>query len=291
MHSLISLQSAVSANSFTVRDRLISLNAIYTYASQLNHSCLPNTFHLFVPGTHAIKVYASRDLEPGEQVFISYGPDSIRHTLEERKSMIQKTWHFDCSCKDCVDPHRKEAVNGKWIHALKCSNPKCYEPVNPHGASCQACLTPIPECNLTFHSDVLSSGGEIPRHRHHRQDWESIEDFLETAESVYHPKSLALAKFYSHAADLGSWKPELGNRVTDLLFKSTATVEHIFGNPSIEHLNDCFSRMMTFKRASILDSDVLYLIKDNLHELFAGNGGLEELWEEVEDWKICSKLG
>jgi hypothetical protein len=275
-----------SANSFTT-DRNKDLLLTYTYASQINHSCLPNAFRLFVPGTHAVTVYASRDLKPGEQVFLSYGPVSVWHTIEERRQMIQKTWFFDCSCKDCLDPDRPDAINAKWVNALKCANSKCSEPVNPQSGFCKVCSTRVRKSSLDFHFALAPGEKMVPEHR--RNSWKRIEGFVKEAESVYHPNSLALSQIYKRAAEISITDPELRARFVELNHKSAAIIAKVFGNPSLDYLEDLFYRMAAFETANVLDMKVALEIGKNLRQLFLAKGTCEEFGEEILVWSSYKK--
>ena len=289
MYCELTIKHANSANVFGADENGMNHSFYFTYGSLFNHSCLPNTNHLFVPGTHALKVYTSRDLEPGEQVFITYGPDSIRYTLEERRKMIERAWYFDCSCKDCVEPDREDALNAKLINALRCANPNCSEPVNPASASCKACLTPIPKSHLDFHSSLaFDEKKEIPEHR--RATWSHVEDFLKEAASVYHPHSLAMHDLYIHASRIAYADPELAVKMAGNRFKASGILVKVCGMPSLHVLKDTFSRMRVVKKAHMLDSHAAQTIGKHLEALFGGEEGLDEFWEEIQDWKALMKM-
>jgi hypothetical protein len=184
-----------------------------------------------------------------------------------------------------VDPSRKEAINGKWMKALKCGNPKCPEPVPVSAKSCPVCSTPLPTSTLDFLKKSVSKSGGIPEN--YRFDWIYVEMYLKMASAAYHPKSLALAKIYSHAADLAALDPKTEDNVADYVVHILAGLRHVFGDQSMEVLKESLSLMMTLKRASSIDPGFLKDIMDYLNSF---RGGGEEFWMEFEDLKILMEL-
>ncbi|XP_064406459.1 histone-lysine N-methyltransferase SMYD3-like [Halichondria panicea] len=73
--------------------------ALYTTPSLLNHSCRPNTLALF--NGRQILFKAVRDINPGEQLFISY-TDTVQ-LLSERQTDLQKGYNFTCACERCLE--------------------------------------------------------------------------------------------------------------------------------------------------------------------------------------------
>ncbi|ESQ34307.1 hypothetical protein EUTSA_v10007288mg [Eutrema salsugineum] len=70
---------------------------LWTLASFINHSCLPNARRLHV-GEYAI-VHASRDIKAGEEITSAYF-DVLSSPLEKRKEMAE-SWGFCCGCSRC----------------------------------------------------------------------------------------------------------------------------------------------------------------------------------------------
>ena len=50
-----------------------SVGLILLEASRFNHSCLPNLDHFWADPYQ--RVFATRDIKKGEEVFVTYGPD------------------------------------------------------------------------------------------------------------------------------------------------------------------------------------------------------------------------
>ncbi|RID46486.1 hypothetical protein BRARA_I03142 [Brassica rapa] len=70
---------------------------LWTLASFMNHSCLPNARRLHV-GDYAV-VHASRDIKAGEEITFAYF-DVLSSPLEKRKEMAE-SWGFSCKCSRC----------------------------------------------------------------------------------------------------------------------------------------------------------------------------------------------
>lgn len=63
-----------------------------------NHSCNPNASLDCVGRT--VHLSALRDIEEGEQVFISYIDEDL--PVDERKAMLRERYFFDCGCERCA---------------------------------------------------------------------------------------------------------------------------------------------------------------------------------------------
>ncbi|OTB00691.1 hypothetical protein M426DRAFT_267234 [Hypoxylon sp. CI-4A] len=73
--------------------------ALYPDVSRINHACRPNAFIRFTPTSYAVSVIALRDIEPGEEISITYVP--LGKTREERQEALKK-WGFTCTCSLCT---------------------------------------------------------------------------------------------------------------------------------------------------------------------------------------------
>ncbi|CAH8253484.1 unnamed protein product [Arabidopsis lyrata] len=69
---------------------------LWTLASFINHSCIPNARRLHV-GDYVI-VHASRDIKAGEEITFAYF--DVLSPLEKRKEMAE-SWGFRCGCSRC----------------------------------------------------------------------------------------------------------------------------------------------------------------------------------------------
>ncbi|CAM6026963.1 unnamed protein product [Sphagnum balticum] len=65
--------------------------------SFINHSCMPNTSQILVG--RALFIFASRDLQAGEEITRSYF--DIFQPLQQRRDLSTKGWGFVCQCPRC----------------------------------------------------------------------------------------------------------------------------------------------------------------------------------------------
>ncbi|KAI1806354.1 SET domain-containing protein [Daldinia bambusicola] len=83
--------------SFTLADE--PHMALYPDVSRVNHACRPNSYIRFTPSTLAVSVVALKDIDPGEEITITYVP--LGNTKDERREALQK-WGFECTCSLCT---------------------------------------------------------------------------------------------------------------------------------------------------------------------------------------------
>merc|ERR1712224_1042459 len=77
---------------------------IFPEVSRINHSCLPNLSHnlfLDADGAISVSVRATRAVEAGEELNISYVPRIDLIAVAERRQRLKKNWGFDCGCVRC----------------------------------------------------------------------------------------------------------------------------------------------------------------------------------------------
>ncbi|KAF1954919.1 hypothetical protein CC80DRAFT_474957 [Byssothecium circinans] len=82
--------------------------ALYPLISRINHHCNPNAFVLFSRAGISMAVKASRDIEEGEELSISYithgQPSPHRHRALSR-------WGFTCTCSLCTLPAAQKTAS------------------------------------------------------------------------------------------------------------------------------------------------------------------------------------
>jgi len=95
--------------------------ALFPLISRINHDCSPNCRKFFSSdksqggeGYITMIVKAARDIEPGEELTISYTPPLFNTTV--RQVILTQTKNFVCSCKRCLDP----TEFGSCLSGLKC---------------------------------------------------------------------------------------------------------------------------------------------------------------------------
>ena len=69
--------------------------------ASFNHSCLPNADHAFDWSALRMSVYATRDIEAGEEILIEYTSALIQRSRAERREILREAFGFDCTCRAC----------------------------------------------------------------------------------------------------------------------------------------------------------------------------------------------
>ncbi|RYP04755.1 hypothetical protein DL765_010073 [Monosporascus sp. GIB2] len=93
--------------------------ALYPDIARINHACDPNAYFQSSQPSLAARVIAFRDIEPGEELSLSYV--DVGKTYEERQHALQR-WGFTCTCAMCTAPASEIAASDARrtrIRALK----------------------------------------------------------------------------------------------------------------------------------------------------------------------------
>ncbi|KAL2260914.1 hypothetical protein VTK26DRAFT_4951 [Humicola hyalothermophila] len=83
-------------------DQYHSFASLFPHIARLNHDCRPNAEYRFSYPLLAQLVHAARDIQPGEEITISY-LDPLQ-TRAARTRRLRDNWGFECSCPACVPP-------------------------------------------------------------------------------------------------------------------------------------------------------------------------------------------
>ncbi|KAG6363960.1 hypothetical protein INS49_009063 [Diaporthe citri] len=101
---ILRLHSSFATNAFEKTTPLTS--SLYLGASRFNHSCLPNcdSDHTLEGSLTTITVCSSRDIQPDEEITISYL--NIYDPRDQRQACTRLLWGFSCNCPACdtADP-------------------------------------------------------------------------------------------------------------------------------------------------------------------------------------------
>ena len=109
---------------------------IYPTVSLMNHSCDPNCIQSFANNTLIIKV--AKDIEPHQELTISYGPIYSKHKWDERQHTLKKQYFFTCQCPKC----QSGPNGGTGYMDYKCQH--CAGPIpDLDYVVCMACNKPI----------------------------------------------------------------------------------------------------------------------------------------------------
>eukprot|EP00002_Diphylleia_rotans_P004175 TRINITY_DN13003_c0_g1_i2.p1 TRINITY_DN13003_c0_g1~~TRINITY_DN13003_c0_g1_i2.p1 ORF type:complete len:354 (+),score=60.46 TRINITY_DN13003_c0_g1_i2:49-1110(+) len=86
-------------NTFSVPSSTHYHIALYIVASFHNHDCDPNVLTKFSNGN--IQLFAARDINPGEELLISYAHDDTL-TDSQRNTHLWMNYGFKCTCSKCL---------------------------------------------------------------------------------------------------------------------------------------------------------------------------------------------
>ncbi|TGJ80851.1 hypothetical protein E0Z10_g7920 [Xylaria hypoxylon] len=93
------MEDILGTNAFSYTLGGDSHMALYPEVARINHACKPNAFVRFSATSFDVKVVASRDIEIGEEITISYIP--MNHPREKRQRDLRR-WGFQCKCSLCT---------------------------------------------------------------------------------------------------------------------------------------------------------------------------------------------
>ncbi|KAK0646870.1 hypothetical protein B0T16DRAFT_170692 [Cercophora newfieldiana] len=94
------LDDIFRTNSFRVTVEGVGHAALYPEIARINHDCKPNTIIRYSTQTLALEIVAYRDIEPGEEITLSYFALNLRY---HQRIQAIKSWGFNCSCSFCAD--------------------------------------------------------------------------------------------------------------------------------------------------------------------------------------------
>jgi hypothetical protein len=87
-------------NSFSIGDNVAV--ALYLEASAFNHDCDPNAVQSFDDPTLDIMIHATRDIQVGEEITISYINTGSNRPHWIRRAELLQSHHFLCCCESCM---------------------------------------------------------------------------------------------------------------------------------------------------------------------------------------------
>lgn len=155
--TILKVASIFDTNSFDVRspDRGTRMRAIYLTASMMDHSCKPNTKHIFVGDEYNLAAIATVPIAKGDLITATY-TQSLWGTLDRRRHLKTNKW-FDCECERCKDPTELGTNLGN-IYCSVCNGPGSKE--SPWKGSMLLSTNPLDEfapwkCEKCDHS-ILS---------------------------------------------------------------------------------------------------------------------------------------
>ncbi|GIQ89585.1 hypothetical protein KIPB_012089, partial [Kipferlia bialata] len=114
------LQGVITHNCFSCEDSHPPPfhNCVCLTASRFNHSCVPNVTRYWNSDENAMVFHASRDIEAGEELFISRVP--IKACYAERQRLLREAC-TECRCALCTASEEERAV-----HDALCAQDEAY---------------------------------------------------------------------------------------------------------------------------------------------------------------------
>ncbi|KAL1875236.1 SET domain-containing protein 5 [Diaporthe australafricana] len=93
------------------------LYVVFPEISRFNHDCRPNADYYFDPETLAQHIHATRPIQIGEEISLTY-MDPIR-TRAKRLEKLQSVWGFKCGCALCRQRPEMAAASDARIRQIK----------------------------------------------------------------------------------------------------------------------------------------------------------------------------
>ena len=81
-----------------------SNGGLFLRMSRINHSCLGNCLHEYLPTLKVKILVASRPIAPGEEITFTYKGMGSKDEFRHRRALLRATFKFDCSCEVCLSP-------------------------------------------------------------------------------------------------------------------------------------------------------------------------------------------
>ncbi|WQF81251.1 Putative SET domain-containing protein [Colletotrichum destructivum] len=95
------LEDIVRTNTFGATFNDVAHFGLFPRVARINHACKPNAITRYSPRTLELEVVAYKDIQPGEEVSISYS--MLNMLSDDRKRTLQE-WGFNCTCALCGSP-------------------------------------------------------------------------------------------------------------------------------------------------------------------------------------------
>ncbi|KAG9194295.1 hypothetical protein G6011_04330 [Alternaria panax] len=101
-------EDIMKTNAFGNTVAEVSSRALYPLISRINHACDPNSFVLFSRAGISMAIKAYRNIEPGEEITVSYLLLGLPST--NRQSLLTR-WGFRCTCDLCSLPSQERKAS------------------------------------------------------------------------------------------------------------------------------------------------------------------------------------
>ena len=76
---------------------------LFLTIARINHSCRPNANHIWRADLQMTLIFATRDIEEGEEFSITYGPSGECLDAAGRRAYLEERFSFECGCEMCEE--------------------------------------------------------------------------------------------------------------------------------------------------------------------------------------------
>jgi len=90
---------------------------VFPEIARMNHDCRPNADYRFSYQTLTQYIHATRPINPGEEITLSYINPIMRH--EARVKKLKGTWGFQCACDLCTRSRPRVEASDARIRQIK----------------------------------------------------------------------------------------------------------------------------------------------------------------------------
>jgi len=88
--------------------------ALYSVQSACNHSCSPNAEVTFQHNNDTLTLVATKDIEAGEEICISYLEECQRgRSRHSRRKQLRENYVFECECEQCEAEMNQDDVTSE----------------------------------------------------------------------------------------------------------------------------------------------------------------------------------
>ena len=130
LRQILHLKAVVDINSFSSSVENEELAGLCVVATRINHSCVPNASYYPNELFDCISIVATRRIEAGEEVTISYV--GSKDPRDERRKKLLHGWHFTCHCPACeehYDSHEQYLKRLRDTYDDNCVDPTSGRPM------------------------------------------------------------------------------------------------------------------------------------------------------------------
>lgn len=90
---------------------------VFPEIARLNHDCRPNADYYFDHSALTQFIHATRDIQPGEELTLSYINPLMQRVA--RVAKLSRNWGFQCACTQCNLPHARADASDARIRQIK----------------------------------------------------------------------------------------------------------------------------------------------------------------------------